>query len=352
MSYTVAQNTTSSARSGTMTVASQPVTINQAAGTTCAYALNPTSASVSPAGGTGSFTVSAASGCAWTATPNASWITIGSGGSGTGNGTVNYTAAASSGAARSGTIAVGSQGNTQTFTLNQSTSQITPGQPFFVPGNANMWAAGQSSTSDGVLPPSYSFAAGAGQVVTFSNVTGTASCSPQPGVCPAASGPDGVPGPSEVNAMGSISGVIDRNSGYFLAGVFLNNTPPTGTAPESLDFTNSSFTKINPKIGQVFFIGDGLSGTGTGTQQQFFVPPTATRLFLGLTDAIGSTTYFYDDTGGFNVTMNISSGATPCSYSLSPNPFPCLQPEGRRPSPLTPRPAASGPRPSSTASSR
>ena len=35
--------------------------------------------------------MTAGAGCAWTATSNASWITINSGSSGTGNGSVGYT---------------------------------------------------------------------------------------------------------------------------------------------------------------------------------------------------------------------------------------------------------------------
>jgi uncharacterized repeat protein (TIGR01451 family) len=48
---------------------------------------------VSSAGATGWITVTAPDGCAWTATSNASWVTITSGGSGTGNGTLNFSVA-------------------------------------------------------------------------------------------------------------------------------------------------------------------------------------------------------------------------------------------------------------------
>ena len=83
-------------------------------GTTCSYTLSPTSQSVGAAASSGSFGVTAASGCTWSATSNASWITTSS--SGSGSGTVNYSVAANTGAARSGTISVGGQ----TFTISQS----------------------------------------------------------------------------------------------------------------------------------------------------------------------------------------------------------------------------------------
>jgi hypothetical protein len=105
VSYSVSSNT-GSARSGTLTIAGQTFTINQASG--CTYTLNPASAYYSTDGSTGSsFTVATASACSWTATSNSSWITITAGSSGTGNGTVTYSVAANSADARDGTISVG-----------------------------------------------------------------------------------------------------------------------------------------------------------------------------------------------------------------------------------------------------
>jgi hypothetical protein len=57
--------------------------------------------------------VTASSGCAWTATSDASWLTTSS--SGNGNGTVTYSIAANTGAARVGTITLGGH----TFTVAQ-----------------------------------------------------------------------------------------------------------------------------------------------------------------------------------------------------------------------------------------
>ncbi len=50
-------------------------------------------------------TVTAGSGCAWTATSNAGFLTITSGASGSGNGTVNYSVAAAS-SSRTGTLTI------------------------------------------------------------------------------------------------------------------------------------------------------------------------------------------------------------------------------------------------------
>jgi hypothetical protein len=100
-------------RRGTVTIAGETATIIQVSG--CAPTISPASQSVPAAGASGSFNVNAAGGCAWTATPGAPWITLISGGSGTGGGTVQFTVAPNSSAARSGTITAAGQ----TFTVNQ-----------------------------------------------------------------------------------------------------------------------------------------------------------------------------------------------------------------------------------------
>ncbi len=80
----------------------------------CVSGLSATSQTTAAAAGSGSFGVTAAAGCAWTASSNASWLTTSS--SGNGNGTVAFNVAANSGAARTGTITVGGQ----TFTVTQA----------------------------------------------------------------------------------------------------------------------------------------------------------------------------------------------------------------------------------------
>jgi hypothetical protein len=57
-------------------------------------------------------------------------------------------------------------------------------------------------------------------------------------------------------------------------------------------------------LGQVFFIGDGLTDVGSGDVQTFVAPPGATRLFLGIADASGFTGdagCYSDNVGSFQV---------------------------------------------------
>jgi len=94
----------------------------------CNYTLSSTSNATGAAGGTAGVTITtAASSCAWTATSNASWISVRSASSGSGNGVVLYSVASNSGAARVGTLTIGgqtltiSQGVGATMTLNHVT---------------------------------------------------------------------------------------------------------------------------------------------------------------------------------------------------------------------------------------
>jgi hypothetical protein len=60
--------------------------------------------------------VTAPAGCGWTATSGAGWITIASGASGTGNGTVRFTVAANTGPGRTGALTIAGQ----TFAVTQA----------------------------------------------------------------------------------------------------------------------------------------------------------------------------------------------------------------------------------------
>lgn len=97
-----------------------------------------------------------------------------------------------------------------------------------------------------------------------------------------------------------------------LVGVFLDDESPTGKAtPPRLDFAGIGlgFSFLEPGIGQIFFIGDGLvtdsagdslekspRGQG-GLAQEFRVPPGATQLFLGTVDGEG----WFNNSGSFQI---------------------------------------------------
>jgi hypothetical protein len=76
----------------------------------CAIALAPASFSVAAGGAAGlEISVTAPSGCAWTAASSATWLSITGGQAGTGAGAVMFSVAANSGAARVGAVTIGGQ---------------------------------------------------------------------------------------------------------------------------------------------------------------------------------------------------------------------------------------------------
>ena len=119
VTVTVAPNT-GSARTAVLTIAGQTFTVTQAA-VACTYALASTSWGVSAIGGNGSVGVTAsASTCGWTATSEASWLTV-SPASGSGSGTVTMTAAANTGSARTAMLTIAGQ----TYTVTQAAVACT-----------------------------------------------------------------------------------------------------------------------------------------------------------------------------------------------------------------------------------
>jgi BACON domain-containing protein len=82
----------------------------------CTYSISPQSQNFSAAVGSGNVSVTAGTGCNWTATTSDNWISITSGSSGTGNGTVSYSVQPNGGLAHTGTMTIAGQ----PFTVTQA----------------------------------------------------------------------------------------------------------------------------------------------------------------------------------------------------------------------------------------
>lgn len=183
-----------------------------------------------------------------------------------------------------------------------------------VNGNNNVYnitGAGQGTS------PQIISLTGTNLTLQFPNVTGTVS-----GISGAipANGPDGhVNGANFViTGANNMSGITDQTT-LFLAGAFLGPTQPA-TAPAALNFgaggpLGISFASLSPQLGQVFFIGDGHTGTGSGAVQSFVAPAGATRLFLGFVDSCGGASTgpgcYGDNLGSLNVTYTIATAPVP-----------------------------------------
>jgi hypothetical protein len=165
-----------------------------------------------------------------------------------------------------------------------------------VPGSANPYLAGMPDGS--TAPPDQApyqspvevtgLNLSAGGILTFTGASGGVSNTPRcDGTnCSSIDGNvyNGVlfydHGEDAQNGISDIKAPINS-----LVGVFLTDSRPDLTsAPSKLDFeaTGLNFTALSPEPKQVFFIGDGM--TSAGTVQQFSIPSSATRLFLGTMD--------------------------------------------------------------------
>jgi len=224
-----------------------------------------------------------------------------------------------------------------------------------VESTSNLYAVGQTSLpllGGGTLPPAVVLTPGTGRVLTFATVTGSVSYNDvdaPPTYLGQYNGPDGgavnyqdanwpnnyttsgtlglLP-PSAANApttfymdmasSGGVSGLLLYESDpaarrvMFLSGVFTSGSVPQAPAPAILNFSSSfggsplgtSFTQLSPLLNQSFYIGDGLTGTGSGTAQSFMVPDGATHFYLGIVDGgyfVGAPDYYDNNRGSFSV---------------------------------------------------
>ncbi|MFL6215134.1 MAG: S8 family serine peptidase [Blastocatellia bacterium] len=107
ITFIVRGNPNASVRAGTITLARRTYLVRQEGYDTnnCTFELTPTFQNFLSPGGTGSISVTTATGCIWNVRSSASWVTITSDSSGTGSGVVTFTVAANAtGSARKATI--------------------------------------------------------------------------------------------------------------------------------------------------------------------------------------------------------------------------------------------------------
>ena len=135
----------------------------------CGYSIVPTGSSIGAGGGTGTFNViTTGAGCAYTVTSNNSFITITSGASGIGNGTVSFSVAPNTGPARTGTITIAGK----TFTVTQASGCVFTLSPTSasVPGNAG---TGSFNVTNSVAGCSYTAVSNNPFITITSGASGT-----------------------------------------------------------------------------------------------------------------------------------------------------------------------------------
>ncbi|MGA8130664.1 MAG: BACON domain-containing carbohydrate-binding protein [Syntrophobacteraceae bacterium] len=297
VTYSVAANPTGASRIGTLTIAGKTLTVTQA-GAPCTYSLSSTSANPSYTGGSATVNVTSLTGCAWTAVSTASWISVVSGASGSGNGTVTYSVAANTaGASRTGTLTIAGK----TFTVTQGAApcsyslSATSASPTYTGGSATVgvisisgcsWTAVSNASWISVV----SGASGSGSgTVTYSVAANTAGASRV--------GTLTIAGKTFTITQGAAPctyslSATSASPAYTGGSATVNVTSLTGCAWTAV--SNASWISVV----------SGASGSGSGTVTYSVTANNAGASRVGTLTIAGKT-------------FTVTQGAAPCTYSLS-----------------------------------
>ncbi len=234
----------------------------------CTYTISPTNASFSFSGNTGTVAVTTSLGiCSWAAVSNDSWITVKSGNSGTGNGTVRYSVT-NSVLTRTGTITIGGQ----TFTVTQAGvnaySYFNTVLKFYIgyyqrpadPAGLLYWAGRLDSTGGNLLEIIEAFANSAESKALFGTINSGNISTVVNGIYNALFGRDADSGGLNYYVNGF-------NTGQFTAATIVLNVL-NGAQNEDLQSVNNKLTAANlftrtidPELDginfQVTYAGDG-----------------------------------------------------------------------------------------------
>src|SRR4051794_5007720 len=257
VAYSVQANTTSSLRTGSLTIAGNTFTVTQP-GAPCGFSMSPFMATLtSPAAATGTVAVGSGSGCAWAAVSNVSWITVTSGSSGVGNGSVTYSVTANTGTlSRTGTMTIAGK----TFTVTQP---ATPCSFTISPGSQAFAAAGGTATVTVTTSTGCSWTAssGAAWVVISGGAAGTGSGTVSYNVA----ANTGSFARSATMTIAGKSFTVTEASGTCLFAVspFLITAPPAGTSGTITVTAQPGCTWMASTISSWVTVSG--SGTGSGT---------------------------------------------------------------------------------------
>ena len=288
-------------RSGSITIAGQPFAVTQAAAP-CNYSLTPDSQSVASTGGTGSTAVGAPTGCAWTGVSNDSgWLTVTSGASGSGNGSVAFSASANASSnPRTGRLTIGGQ----TFSVTQAGA----GCSYTVAPTSHSMAMAGGTGSTAVTAP-----AGCAWTAVSSNtgwltVTSGASDSGNGTVgFSTTANPNGTPRNGSITIAGQTVSVTQAAvpCSYSLAPAALSVASTGETGSTAVDAPNGcDWTAVSNNTGWLT-VTSGSSGSGDGSvgfsaSANASSNPRTGRLTIG------------------GRTFTVTQDGAPCTYSISP----------------------------------
>jgi Putative binding domain, N-terminal/Viral BACON domain len=282
------------ARSGTLTIAGQTFTVNQAQA--CSVSLSATTTEMASAGGSGTVSVSAGAGCGWSAVASVAWITITAGANGSGNGTVTFSVASNSGAARNGAISIGGQ----TFTVNQNAGASCAYS--VAPASQNA-AVGGSAGSITVTTSAANCTWTATSDASWLTITSGASGSGNGSVTFTASANAGPPRTATINVVNQAATIQQASGcGYTISPT--SQSIGAGPSTGAVAVTTAATCSWTAASGASWLsITSGGSGTGAGSTNYSAVANTGPARTGTLTIA------------GLPFTVNQATG---CTYSIAP----------------------------------
>ncbi|MDQ3745956.1 MAG: M12 family metallo-peptidase [Acidobacteriota bacterium] len=249
--------------------------LNRLAAQGCTYSIDKSAASFTNGGGTANVNVTAGAGCAWSASEGAPWLSVASGQTGTGNGTVSISVNPNTNTGpRSDAVDIGGQ----KFSVNEAASATCPLTPIGIGqtltgslDNTDCFA-GQPDRQK-AFGDLYTFTARAGQRIKI-EMTATASLDTFIYLF----GPDG----SIVAFEDDIDPGVQTNSSLPVTGFF--SLPQTGiytieatsfdnnaTGGYTLKLSDDSSTNSVGFQSNSFMVGEGVSGSGIGTNGTGFL---------------------------------------------------------------------------------
>jgi hypothetical protein len=275
-------------------------------GGTCSYSLASSSSSVGSGTSTGTVSVVSGSGCAWSASSGASWLTITSGASGTANGTVGYSVAANTASSsRTGTLTVAGK----TFTVTQAAATC---------GGFTLSSTSKSMTS-----------AGGSVSVTVTGTTGCArTATSNVSWITVTSGASGTGSGTVAFSVAANTAGTSRTGTLTIAGVTYTVTQSAASCSAfTLSSTSKSMTSTGGSVSVTvtgttgcartatsnvswITVTSGASGTGSGTVAFSVAANTASTSRTGTLTIAGVT---------YTVTQSGTTTATTCTYAISPS---------------------------------
>ena len=298
VNYSFAANSTTQSRQGVLTVAGQPVTITQAAG--CGYSINPSSASVGAAAGSGTVSVTAGSTCNWNATSPAAWITFSGQPSGTGNGSVTFNVTANTNSSsRSATLTVAGQ----QFVVTQAGAVC---DATLTPASQNFAIAGGNGSTAVAVPSGCTWSAvpSAGWITVLTGANGT--------------GNGNVTYSVSANPNGT-----SRNGTIAIGGKLLTVTQDAAVCNSTLSSTSESFEAAGGPRSVNVTIPNGCSWTGASNSAWITVTGGAGPNTSGngaVTFQVAANTTTTARTGSLTIagtTVNVTQAGT-CDVTLAP----------------------------------